>query len=444
MSLALSALIILAAAWALFRKVEVRLVLILAALALSVLAGQLDALLRTFLHALADEKFVVPICCAMGFAHVLKLTQCDTHLVLLLTKPLRRVRVLLVPGTVLAGVLVNVPIISQTSTALTLGAVLVPVLRAAGVPLPTIGAALLLGSSIGGELLNPGAPELATIAKVVSDRFEQPLSAADCVGRVAPLLLLHLAVAVPLFTWLTWRRAEPAPAEPQAEPEATPAIRYDKAALPLLPLALLFLVGPPLNLFTVPESWLLSPDSHGTYGARLIGAAMLVGVAAAALTDRQAASRTMVSFFEGAGYAYAHIISLIVVGTCFGKSVELSGLAAELGALITRFPALLVPAAAALPLTFAALSGSGIGATNSLYGFFAEPCRALDADPVLIGVVVALASAAGRTMSAVAAVALMCASLTQTTSLDLVRRVAVPLLAGMTAVTLVAMFLVHG
>ena len=52
----------------------------------------------------SNEKFVVPICCAMGFAYVLRHTGCDQHLVQLLVKPVRRVRILLLPGTVLIGV----------------------------------------------------------------------------------------------------------------------------------------------------------------------------------------------------------------------------------------------------------------------------------------------------------------------------------------------------
>src|SRR6516162_4463024 len=104
MLLLLGLLIIAATVYAILRRVDVRLALILAALALAVLAsdpvgslgaffstGDADALLRlcrgpmsivrTFLTTLTDEKFVVPICCAMGFAHVLRHTGCDQHLV---------------------------------------------------------------------------------------------------------------------------------------------------------------------------------------------------------------------------------------------------------------------------------------------------------------------------------------------------------------------------
>jgi DcuC family C4-dicarboxylate transporter len=63
------------------------------------------------------------------------------------------------------------------------------------------------------------------------------------------------------------------------------------------------------------------------------------------------------------------------------------------------------------------------------------------ADPLLVGAVVSLSAAAGRTMSPVAAVVLMCAALTETSPGDLVRRVALPLAAGVLALLLAALVL---
>src|ERR1700719_2367323 len=150
----LGAFVILLAVVAVVRRVDVRLTLTLAGLALGALAWQTQAVVQAFLLTLCNEQFVVPICCAMGFAYVLRHTGCDQHLVQLLVEPVRRVRLFLVPGTVVIGFLVNIPIVSQTSTAATVGPVMVPLLRAAGLSPATAGAALLLGASLGGELLN--------------------------------------------------------------------------------------------------------------------------------------------------------------------------------------------------------------------------------------------------------------------------------------------------
>jgi C4-dicarboxylate transporter, DcuC family len=105
--------------------------------------------------------------------------------------------------------------------------------------------------------------------------------------------------------------------------------------------------------------------------------------------------------------------------------------------VLALVPQLLVPLAAMFPLAFGLISGSGMAATQSLFGLFAAPSLSLGVPPEHVGAVVALGAAAGRTMSPVAAVTLMCASLTATRPTQLVRRVAGPLLVGMlvTAIT---------
>src|SRR4029079_1419339 len=131
--------------------------------------------------------------------------------------------------------------------------------------------------------------------------------------------------------------------------------------------------------------------------------------------------------FEGAGYGFTHVVSLIVTANCFGKSIESAGVAQALGQLIADAPRLMQRLAAFVRLTFAGISGSGMASTQSLYGFFHTPALALGIDPVSVGALVSVGAAAGRTMSPVAAVALMCATMTGTNPLALAKRVAGPL-----------------
>jgi DcuC family C4-dicarboxylate transporter len=160
---------------------------------------------------------------------------------------------------------------------------------------------------------------------------------------------------------------------------------------------------------------------------------MLIGVAAAAMTDRRQIHRTALTFFEGVGFAFAQPISLIVAASCFGEGVKQIGLASLLGRALEAWPNLMMPAAICLPVSIALLCGSGMATTQSLFGFFVEPARYLHFDLLRLGVVVSLAAAAGRTISPVAAVTLMCASLAKVNPLHLVRRLIVPVLAGLFA-----------
>ena len=207
-SLFLSLIVIVLTVVAVLRGVDVRLALLLAAGLLGLLGGDPASIVRIFLQTLAREQFVVPICTAMGFAHVLRLTGCDQHLVHLLVKPLERVHYLVLPGAVLVGFFVNVPIISQTSTAVAIGSVLIPLLLAARISSVTTGAALLLGASMGGELLNPGAPELRTIATALG------IASNDCVEHIVPLLAVQVVVATGLF-WILSLRADAGPSCPR-------------------------------------------------------------------------------------------------------------------------------------------------------------------------------------------------------------------------------------
>lgn len=445
---------------------DVRLVLLGASLAIASIAdlaaghtAALAAVVREFVATFSNEKFVVPICSAMGFAYVLRHTGCERHLVLLLVKPLRTVRFLIVPGVILVGFLVNIPVISQTSTAVCLGPVVVPLMRAAGYSLATIGACLLLGASVGGELLNPGAPELLTIFNKTGVSTQRQVS-----EYLPKLVFTQLAVAT-LAAWLMsrWWEKQSEPAA-QAREETQPllalraneenAINPVKALVPLVPLVLLFLAGPPFDVIHVPQHWLVKHPAEATsaavagspaawvsehkldpsYSSRLIGLAMLVGTLVALAVTPGKARDGAKQFFDGAGYGFANIVSLIVTATCFGKAIESAGLAAALGRLIAETPGLLQPLAAFVPLSFAALSGSGMASTQSLYGFFFGPAVEHGHDPTAIGSLVALGSAAGRTMSPVAAVTLMCATLTQTNPFTLARRVAGPLLIGIVVV----------
>ena len=285
------ALVLVAAAIVLIvRGWDVRLVLLAAALLIGTVAGDAARVVREFLATFSNEKFVVPICAAMGFAYVLRHTGCERHLVLLLTKPLRRVRGLLVPGVIIVGFLVNIPVISQTSTAVCIGPVVVPLMRAAGYSFPTIGACLLLGASVGGELLNPGAPELLTVYDRTGVSTTRQAS-----EYLPPLVFTQLAVSLVVFWAMSiwWERparsgpqgaSAPANGEVAVRDGGTSASSFHEAVtqpekinllmalVPIVPLALLFAAGPPLLLFEIPQKWVV-PRADETTAAAVAGCA---------------------------------------------------------------------------------------------------------------------------------------------------------------------------
>src|SRR5262249_58434818 len=120
----------------------------------------------------------------------------------------------------------------------------------------------------------------------------------------------HRIVAALIFWWLTTRderRHRQAKAAPRRDPENVFRINPIKAIVPLVPITLLLLTGAPFHLLNVRpelEIWLVTPGQTvvGQYDSRLIGAAMLVGVVAAALTPRRRALGWGGAVFVGVGH----------------------------------------------------------------------------------------------------------------------------------------------
>lgn len=427
--------ILVAVVMALAKGIEVRLVLLVAAFALAAITRQAEQVVIAFFQGLADAASIIPICSAMGFAYVIKAFGCDQELVKALARPLLTVRLLAVPGAICIGFLVNIPIISQTSTLLAVGTVLIPLLRSMGLPAVVIASTLVLGSSIGGELLNPGAPELGTIADKLAHGPWQ-ITRIELTSHMFRLLLLHLVITLLVYLWL--RRGELRQQEPMPIPAEN--IHWLKAIVPVVPIVLLFVLGPPLKLYEWPQHWLIGErDLPALYSSRLIGLSMLIGCIVACLVCPRQAGGVARHFFEGAGYGYFHIISLIVIAKCFSVGINLSGFAETLGEGAKLWPVMLLPMATLLPALLAFLSGSGIGATQGLYPLLAKIALDQGVSPIDVGVLCCIGSAAGRTASVVAAVSLMGAQLNEVKTADISKRVMLPLACGLAVIVAVMM-----
>ncbi len=401
--------------------IDVRLLLLLGALPLFLATGRLPELLAKLVDELANPGTVVPIGSAMGFAFVLRLTGCDQHLVQFLVRPLRRVRLLLIPGGIAAGYLINMTIVSQAGTASVLGPILIPLLRAGGLGSAQAGAILLLGASMGGELFNPGAVEMRKLAELTH------LRGHEVVARSKGLNLLACSVALAAFWLLAARRdrrslptVEDRP--PREEPESGAPFRVNpvKALVPLLPLLIL----------SSDSVFGTNPVLGSIEGPPRILAAMLIGVVAAGLTCPKSAGGLAPSFFEGAGYAYYHVISLIVAASTFAEGVRLSGLIELLIRSIAPWPYLAMVVGLVAPWCLAVVSGTGIAPAVAVMEFFVPAASSMGLEPTRLGTVTALGAHFGRTMSPAAAVVMVSAQLSQARASDLIRQVAGPLIAG--------------
>jgi DcuC family C4-dicarboxylate transporter len=362
---------------------------------------------------------VAPICAAMGFAAVLAETGCDRHLVHLLLRPLRRSRWAVVPGGILSAYVVNLAVPSQASTAAMLGPILLPLLVASGLPPAAAGAALVLGASFGGDLLNPGAQDVQGLAGVAA------VPATALGARIVPAGLAGVLAATAAFS--LWHRPPRGGGDGPVMATAEP-VNLAKALIPLVPVTLLLLAHAGWGrlgwLLRVPEAG--RPDLAA---ALPVVRALLIGWALAAATAWRELPGVARRLFEGMGAAYRDIISLTITAQCFGAGLAAAGLGEALLRLFGGSRWTLAALAVGFPWGLATLSGSGSGPVLAFAGACLAPLPA-GAPIAMLGAVTCLSAAFGRTMSPVSAVVLCSSGLAQAPPLALIRALLVPLLVG--------------
>ena len=155
---------IIATIYFLIKKAETRTVLIGVGLIMSILTLNPMGALDAFAKSMTSSGLIMAICSSMGFAYVMKYTQCDTHLVHLLTKPLSGLKFFLIPIATVITFFINIAIPSAAGCAAAVGATLIPVLKSAGVRPATAGAAILAGTF--GSMMSPGSSHSAMISEM--------------------------------------------------------------------------------------------------------------------------------------------------------------------------------------------------------------------------------------------------------------------------------------
>ncbi|GIV55070.1 MAG: C4-dicarboxylate ABC transporter [Candidatus Kapaibacterium sp.] len=401
-----------------WRGVDVRLVLIAAGSLLAMLAQKPQLVLDAFLRTMGDGNIVGPICSAMGYAFVLKALGADRAMVELFVRPIRRLRWLLVLGGCMVGFAVNMAITSQTAAAAAVGPILVPLLQSVGYSATTSAAVLVLGCSTGGNLFNPGEPDIVTIASATGAPIPQAISAVS----LPHLVGFTVAVLVLSVRALAGNRTTAG-----AAPVTVARPSLVLALLPPLPIVLLFALLP---------QWRLIPLIADLYPSGVPVSHVMVPCAALAIALHwRKASELTRSFFEGLGYGFANVISIIIAAACFLEGLRAMGVIEHLVALLSGAGNAAPMLALVTTMALAVMSGSGT-APSVTFSKAVLPSMVEAAGlkmAVHLGALGAIGASLGRTMSPLAAVVIFSAQLTNTEPKQIVRQVALPMVAAAAA-----------
>jgi len=411
-------IIICVAIYLLMKRYESRLVLFMAGLALACVAGNPMAAFKAFSGALQNSKLLEPIVAAMGFAFVLKWTKCDEHLVHLLAGGLKKIGPVIVPGAVLVTAFINTSVTSASGCSAAVGAVLIPLLIKAGVHPAAAGAAVFAGT-YGSPHLNPGFAQVIVVADVTHNT---PM--AVIANHAVVVIILAFIVAAALAAVIYYKKEHTGYHSEIADVEFK--VNLVKAAVPLIPLALL-LLG---STKAVPALKDLG-----------IAHAMIIGVFCAWGATRENPGTISKEFFHGFGEGFGHVFGIITCSFVFVGGMEALGLVKALINVMDSNPELAKISGTVGPFLLGLVTGSGDAASISFNTAVTAHAAAFGMNPLNLGSTAAIAGALGRTMSPIAGACIICAGYAGVSPMELARRNILASIVGAVFLTITMMYL---
>ena len=407
---------------AIIRKAEVRLALLTGGLVMAVMSWKLQAFSEAFTNSMTVAGLISVILPVMGFAAIMELVGCNAHLVKMLTDPLLKVRVILVPGAMLVTYLINTAIPSAAGCTAAVGVILIPAMMAAGIHPAMAGAAVFAGTW--GSVFSPGSPHPAMIAKIANVSVIDVILAHKTASITGALVVAALLFAeTKLFKqdrdWTPEKAGADLGKLAAAKRPILEKVNYLMALIPMVPLALLLITVPEFGITTK-----ILPKGLTVLESMLIGS--VLGM----LATWTSPTRVVTEFFDGMGRAYSFVIGIIIAAGVFIGGLEAAG-------LIKFFIETLKDAKSAVPLlgTFgpfvvAVLSGSGDAAAIAFNTAVTPHAAQFGVTSVHLGNMAWVGGALGRSMSPVAAACIIGAGFAGVSPLDLAKRNAVPMLVA--------------
>ena len=424
MALAGGIIVIIAFA-AIIKKYEARMVLFAAGLLMCFIGGVAGNAITTFSKTMVHGTLVPVICTVMGFSFVMKLTECDRHLVESISGVITKARVILIPLAVLLTWWINIAIPSAAGCAAAVGSILIPALIAAGVHPAMAAAAVLAGTW--GSAISPGTSH---------NPFVADLAGTDVMSVImneAPAAIIASFVCIIALTAISVIRKEGQSDDrrqaylaelSEEEQNRTFKINPIYALIPLVPLVMLVLGSKQIAILPLTD----------------VPTAMITGSILALIATRTNPQEVTKKFFDGMGSAYGNVMGLIVAAGVFTAGMAAMGLTDALIETMKGSESIAKFAGAFGPFLIAVISGSGDAAALAFNGAITPQAEAFGMSIVDLGSLAQMAGAIGRSMSPVAGAAMVCAGLAKVSPMEISKRNAIPMLLA-TITFMIALFI---
>ena len=413
----------------LIMKKDTKTVLIGVGLVLCVLCLKpLDGL-NAFTSYMTKAGLIKAICASMGFAFVMKFTECDRALVNLLTRPLGNIGFLLIPIVVALTYFINIAIPSAAGCSAAVGATLIPVMMAAGVKPEMAGAAVFAGTF--GSVLSPGSAHNVFVADMVK-AHNPSYTVQDVIGvqfssAITALIVVLIVMSITAIVCKDYTKgvnylAQREDGANSAASNSADGSNLDAqpqkinvlyALMPLVPLVILVIGGTSLNQVSF-----LKWTKMGVAEAMLLGAILTIAVT---LTDPQKITK---EFFKGMGSAYANIIGIIIAAGVFVAGLSACGAIDFVIEWLKNEQGYVKFGGTFVPFFMGVVTGSGDAASMAFNTAVTVHADALGFEQDKLGMAVAISGALGRSASPIAGACIVCAGLAMVNPIQIAKRTA--------------------
>lgn len=389
--------------YGLLKRWETRLVLLTSGFAMCLLALDPIAAFKQFDKSMTNASLIVVVCSAMGFARVMNLTGCDLHLVRLLTKPLNRLGIALLPCCMIVTGVVSIAISSLAGMCAAIGPTICALMIRAGFR-PAMAACTVIASTLP-SFWSPGSSHNGFVAKIA----DWPIM--DYLTYTGTLLISIVCIIVMVAACLLFGDYKKGGFENDGVHDAANQVELpEKANLlwafaPLLPVILLFVVA--IGFPQVKVS---------------VATAMLIGVIYTMIVTRVSPADLTKRFFDGMGQGYGSILGLIIAAGVFAAGLRSCGVIDVFVEALKGSSDLAKLGAAVGPYVLGVMTGSGDAAAFAFNEAVTPHAASFGMTVPDLGYLASVAATFGRVSSPLAAGVIVISGIAGVSPIEVIKR----------------------
>ena len=396
--------VVIAAVYGLIKRYETRLVLLVSGLVMALISLQPMMAFKQFDKSMTNGALIIAICSAMGFAAVISITKCDVHLVRLLTKPLKKLGLFLLPACMAVTSVIATAIPSMAGLCASVAPTMIPILVRAGFR-PSLAAAAV-GACVMPAYFNPGVSHNPFIAKLAG------MEVIDFIGAHGMMTLSLSIASIVLMTVMCLVYGD-------YKKEGFGEFKTEGASQLPENANILFALAPlvPVVLLVVFALWVP--------GVKIsVATAMLIGMIYALVVTRSDPQTVTKKFFDGMGKGYANIMGIIIAAGVFAAGLRACGVIDLFVEFLKNSNEIAKIGGSVGPFILGVLTGSGDAAAFAFNEAVTPHAPAFGFTIDGLGYLAMMAAGIGRMASPLAGGIIVLSGIAMVSPMDIVKRTA--------------------